>query len=34
MIPLWYYGWTDWLLLGAFTALLTFTVRVRRKKES
>lgn len=34
MIPLWYYGWTDWLLLGAFTALVTFTVRVRRKKES
>jgi hypothetical protein len=20
-IPLWYYGWTDWLLLGSFTAL-------------
>lgn len=32
-IPLWYYGWTDWLLLGAFTALGTATVRYRRRRK-
>ena len=28
-IPLWYYGWTDWLLLGSFTALTIQTLRRR-----
>lgn len=30
-IPLWYYGWTDWLLLGSFTVLAIQTCRSQRK---
>ena len=30
-IPLWYYGWTDWLLLGSFTVLAIQTCRSQTK---
>ena len=32
-IPLWYYGWTDWLLLGALTALGTAVIRYRGTRK-